>query len=121
VTNTGEKLFRVFDIELLKRPPAGEPLAPRALPHVTPQWEEKLARSSSVQLAAGEKTTIPASRYAILLIAIRGTIQLSGTDTNSPAPALQWGEYRFFPAQTRLQLANSANDAAEAILLELTG
>jgi hypothetical protein len=34
---------------------------------------------------------------------------------------LQWGEYRFFPAQTRLQLANSANDAAEAILLELTG
>src|SRR4051812_27455504 len=60
VTNTGAGLFRVFDIELLKKPAAGAPLPVANAPQVKPHWDETLARSSSVQIEPGAKVEIPA-------------------------------------------------------------
>lgn len=119
VTNTGTGLFRVFDIELLKKPSAHGPLAAMASAGVKPHWEEKLARSSGVQLEPKARTEIPATRCASLVVAIAGAVQIT---SGRPATTrtLKWGEYAFFPPHLALTLVASGAEKAEAVLLELT-
>lgn len=121
VTNTGAGLFRVFDIELLKKPSGSWQLPPLTAEHVMTGWDERLARSSNVQLEAGAKTEIPASRCALLVVAIRGALQVAPTGASSAGRKLQWGDYHFFPPQNRLGITNASGEKAEAVLLELKG
>jgi len=119
VTNTGAGLFRVYDIELLNRPSSRVALPPFASPQIKPQWEERLARSSSVRLPAGGKAEIPAGRSAALVIPIAGAVQvLEGAKTKTQR-TLSWGEFQFVPAQTRVEIRTSGRDPAEAVLVEL--
>jgi hypothetical protein len=120
VTNTGTGLFRVFDIELLNRPATNLPLPTLTSPLVKLHWEENLARSSGIHLGARGKVEIPASRAATLIVPISGSVQVTTGDANAPAPRiLNWGDWQFFPAQTRLAIQNSGAEPAEAVLLEL--
>jgi quercetin dioxygenase-like cupin family protein len=119
VTNTGAGLFRVYDIELLNRPAPAAPLPPLASPQVKPQWEERLARSSTVRLPAGGKAEIPSGRSAALVIPIAGAVQvLDGAKAKTPR-TLKWGEFQFVPAQTRLEIRPAGSEPAEAVLVEL--
>ena len=121
VTNTGAGLFRVFDIELLKKPTGSWQLPTMTAEHVKTGWDERLARSSNVQLEVGAKTELPASRCALLVVAIRGALQVGPTGASSAGRKLQWGDYHFFPPQTRLGITNASGEKAEAVLLELKG
>ena len=120
VTNTGAGLFRVFDIELLKKPSGSEPLPALTGAHLKPIWDERLARSSSIQLPAHAKTQIPASRCALLLVGIKGSVQFSSSGSKAPASrGLKWADYQYFPPQSRLEISNPSGENAEAVLLEL--
>jgi hypothetical protein len=115
VTNTGTNLFRVYDIELLRKPSATPfPPAPTG---VKPKWEEKLVRSSNLVLDAGGKTEIKASDCAHVLVGIMGNPAASGGKAGERA--LKHGEFLFYPPRTAVSLRNSGKDAAEVVLLEL--
>jgi hypothetical protein len=117
VLNTGSGLFRVFDIEILKRPTA----APRypALPAAAQvQWTEPLVRSSRVPLAPGANVALPAG-CALLLVTTTGAVDLAPAPGHSGAGTAKWGEYRFVPKQTAVTLKNSSNAPAEMVVLEL--
>ena len=120
VTNTGAGLFRVFDIELLKKPSANAAPPTLATSQKKPHWDEKLARSSTVQLEPATKSDVAASSHAYLVVAIQGAVQVASAGAKpSAARTLKWGDYQFFPAQTRLEISNSAKEKAEVVLLEL--
>ncbi len=115
VTNTGTGLFRVFDIELLHAKPANPPAFAPLPPPAVPQWEEKLARLSKVQLEPGASCTITATAQSHLVVGIHGAVELVDAHT-SP---LQNADYRFVPAQKPVVLANHGKEKAEALLLDL--
>src|SRR4051812_3263269 len=107
VTNTGAGLFRVFDIELLNTPGANRTLPPIAGSAMKSQWEEKLARSSELQLEPKAKTEISAGGSSLLVVAVNGTLQLSGGAAgDGKSKTLKWGDYQFFPPNTRLVVTN---------------
>jgi quercetin dioxygenase-like cupin family protein len=117
VTNTGTGLFRVFDIELLRKPPAAGAFAP--LSGVTAQWTEKLVRSSNLVLKPGAKLALPATLSAHFLVAIRGAARLTASSAKSETFTLKWGDYRFVPPQSGLELETSGPEPSEVVLLEL--
>ena len=122
VTNTGAGLFRVFDIELLKKPAAAAAPAVPLPPGVKPHWDETLARSSSVQLEPNAKLEIPRSRHAYLVVAISGTPRITPEGPKAAGPkSMKPGDYQFFPPQTQLEIVNANREKAEAVLLELKG
>lgn len=118
VTNTGAGLFRVFDIELLHRPTTSTPLPPLPSAPVNLHWEERLARSSGITLAAGEQVVFPANDAALLLVVTAGSLGAKAGDSRSPSRH-RWGEFRFFPQKTRLELHATGPDRAGALLLEV--
>lgn len=119
VTNTGTGLFRVYDIELLKKPSTAT-LPPLAVPHATLHWEEKRLRSSGIALAPNTKTEIPPSRCATLVVATAGKVQLTPNGPKAgSARTLNMTDYQFYPAQTRIQIENSNSARAEMVFLEL--
>lgn len=119
VTNTGRGLFRVFDIELLQRPNGSTPLPPLPPAHLKLHWDERLARGSGLTLAAGERISLPPIRAARFLVVTAGTISDSVDGSPAASSPLGWAEFRFFPAQTRLELRAAGPDRAEAVLLEV--
>ena len=119
VTNTGAGLFRVFDIEILKKPAATRPRPPIASPVVRAHWDEKLVRSSSVQLDPGARLDLPSNAYATLLVGISGTIHARSSGAAASTATIAWGDYRFTPAGAGLTLENTAKEKAELVLLEL--
>lgn len=118
VTNTGASLFRVYDIELLRKPSAAM-LPPLAISHAKLHWEEKRLRSSGILLAANAKTEVPATACSTLVVATAGKVQLASHGAKAGSRALNTTEYQFYPPQTRLQISNPNADQAEVVLLEL--
>jgi hypothetical protein len=119
VTNTGVGLFRVFDIEFLKKPSGQPPLEKIESPHIETHWDEKLVRSSSLTLEPSAEVEIPAHDYASLIVAISGTLHLRPDGTAPSKSPLRWGDYQFHPARTKFAVRNTGKDKAEAVLLEL--
>ncbi|MEO5961768.1 MAG: hypothetical protein ABIR80_21865 [Opitutaceae bacterium] len=118
VTNTGRSWFRVFDIELLKKPAAYAVLSP--VQRLTPQWTERLVRSSNLTLTAGAKIQLPATSCAWLIVTIEGSMQLAPIGTSPPATrAISQFGFLYVPPQTRFEITADANDGVEAVVLEI--
>lgn len=119
VTNTGASLFRVFDIELLKKAPTSTPLRPLIAPHLKVHWDERLLRSSGIALAGGGSTQIPSTQAAYLVIGTAGIVRIAPSGGPSSFDMVALADYRFFPPHTSLQITNAQDEQAEVVLLEL--
>ena len=119
VTNTSVGLFRVFDIEFLKKP-SGQPVLPALeAPHIEVHWDEKLVRSSSITLEPNAEVVLAAHDCASLIVAIVGTLQVRPSGAVPAKSPLKWGDFQFHPARTQFTVRNTGKDKAEAVLLEL--
>jgi hypothetical protein len=115
VTNTGNNLFHVYDIELLR--PASE--AAFAAPPVGArvQWDQSRLRAMSLTVEPGTSTTIAASADAHLVVAIRDTVGVQ--PKTGGGRDVKPGEYSFHAANTALLVRNGGKASAECVLLEL--
>jgi quercetin dioxygenase-like cupin family protein len=119
VTNTGDGLFRVFDIELLRPAPATPPVYAKLPVPATAPWEEKRARMIKVPLEAGASCTFAAGTQSHLIIGIAGSLNVATDAKPSNARELKWADYRFCAAQTPITVTNPGKEKAEALILEL--
>lgn len=120
VTNVGQSVFHVLDIELL-RPPASVDIAPAAAsPEMKLEWEQKLVRLYKFSLAAGKQAKVAPGGCAHLLIGVSGTVQSATGSSGASAPGeLKPGAYLFFAPGSRIQIDNRGQEAAACVLLEL--
>jgi hypothetical protein len=118
VTNTGEGLFRVLDIELLHAKPATPPPFGKLPAGAASQWEEKLVRVVKIPLEPGATCTLPASTQSRLVVGISGTVSATAAKELT-VNNLKWADHRFFTAQAALVLSNPGTEKAEALVLEL--
>lgn len=119
VTNTGDSLFRVFDIELLHAKPASPAAFAKLPPGTSASFEEKLGRVVKIPLDPGASCTFPAGSQSRLLVGISGALNAATEAKPSGAKELKWADYRFFAAPTPLTVTNSGKEKGEALLLEL--
>lgn len=120
VTNTGATLFRVFDIELVRKAPDAAAAAVARPPRAEFKWDETLVRSSSVRLDPGTRAEFAANPCAHLLVAIGGTITTSAEVKGAIAKReLEHGDYQFVSANARFEIGNHGKGPAEAVLLQL--
>jgi hypothetical protein len=119
VTNTGENLFRVFDIELLHPKPANAPAYAKLPASASSPWEEKLVRMIKLPVEPGASVELPAGPQSHLLIGTTGALRAATDAKLSNAKDLKWADYRFFAAKTSITVTNPGKEKAEALLLEL--
>ncbi|MSU47487.1 MAG: hypothetical protein EXS37_00065 [Opitutus sp.] len=119
VTNRGENLFRVFDIELVRPAPASGPIPMKPIAALDRRWEEKRVRSSLVRLDSAARCDVPAGNCAHLLIAIDAVVNTTARGNGSGDLRLNTQEFRFFPAQTGFHIRNPGAEKTGCVLLEL--
>lgn len=120
VTNTGAGLFRVFDIELLRKKPADKKALPALPANARPHWDENLARSSNWTLEPGARLELPAGDAALLVVGITGKCTVAHSRAHAPErSSLGWADYRFIPPHTDMALHNAGSERAEVIVLEM--
>lgn len=110
VTNRGEDVFHVLDIELLH--PGGAAFGPPIEASGTVlAWAEKTVRSYRVSVPAGARCAIAPAAAARLVVAVSGAGSIDGADL--PAQA-----YRFFEPGRPVEI-EARGGAADYVLLEL--
>lgn len=120
VTNQGPGIFRVLDIELLRRPADVETAPVSAPTDAKLEWEQKRARLFHLELAPRGFRELSASKRAYLLICATGEVDAEiGSATANKIHELKSGDYRYFPPGTRLRINNPTMDATTCVLLEL--
>jgi len=119
VWNQDTVVYHVMDIELLKPGPEN---APPALSgeNVRLNFDQKMVRSYTLDLAKGKSFEVPSSSSAHLLIRISGDPDNSDTKLNSSAPGdTKAGSFQWFPAGKPFRLNNNHSTTQEFVLLEL--
>jgi hypothetical protein len=113
VTNTGAADFHVFDIELLHKKPVAASAAAALPSGAKLEWEEKLARMSTLKVGPKDHVAVAADDCSHLLIGIKGAV------ATEKRGGLKLGDYTYFPARTKFEVSSSDGSPAEALLLEL--
>ena len=110
VYNSGNNVFHVMDIELLKKEPSKDSCSALHGDNIQITADEKLVCTYKVDLNQSFK--IPKNNCAYLLVCINGTIKAANKTINT-------GEYIFFNAGADIPLITNQNTVATCVLLEL--
>jgi hypothetical protein len=111
VYNSGNNIFHVMDVELVKKNPSADSCAALQQINVETTINEKLVRVYEFDLKAHQSFNIFKSSCAHLLICISGTV-------NTENKKIATGEYAFFDPKTTIVI-NNQNDNSTCVLLEL--
>lgn len=112
VYNTGNNVFHVMDIELLKPAPAQDSCAALSQSNLQPASNEKLANVYKLNLDKDGSLSLPAGNCAYLAICISGEIV-------SANKKIKEGEYIFFDPGNTIKLTNQQEKKATCVLLQL--
>ena len=112
VFNTGNNVFHVMDIELVKKIPSQDSCNALTATNLQTQLNEKLIRTYKLSLTAGQSFIINKSSCAHLLVCIDGSVTVSNKTITT-------GEYRFFQPGSDIPLINNKTTSATCVLLEL--
>jgi len=112
VYNSGDSVFHVMDIELVKKEPSADSCAAVQQSNVETTINEKLVRVYKFDVSNQTPFNMQKSSCAHLLICISGEIH---TSDKKLAP----GDYAFFDPNTAIAISNQQNNNATCVLLEL--
>ncbi|HVX27576.1 MAG TPA: hypothetical protein VHB70_14595 [Parafilimonas sp.] len=112
VFNSGDNVFHVMDIELVKKNPSSDSCDAIHANNVETTINEKLVRVYKFDLAAAQSLNITKSSCAHLLICISGNV-------NSINKKLSTGDYVFFKPNTETTVNNQSADKSTCVVLEL--
>ncbi len=112
VYNSGNNIFHVMDIELVKKEPSHDSCIALQQNNFQTTINEKLVRVYKFNLDEHQLLNLTKNSCAHLLICISGEI-------NTSNKKLSTGEYFFFNANTSISINNNQNNSATCVLLEL--
>ena len=112
VYNSGNNVFHVMDIELVKKHASNDSCVALQQSNIETTINEKLVRAYKLNLNGHQKLNIPKSSCAHLLVCISGEI-------SAAKKAFKTGEYAFFNASTEVAVENNQTNTATCVLLEL--
>jgi hypothetical protein len=112
VYNSGNNVFHVMDIELVKKELLPDSCAALQQNNLQTTINEKLVRLYKADLIAHQSFNIPKSSCPHLLITVSGKVTVAGKK-------LYTGDYIFFQPNTEITISNQQNNNAACVLLEL--
>ncbi|HEX5154314.1 MAG TPA: hypothetical protein VFW07_22855 [Parafilimonas sp.] len=112
VYNSGDNIFHVMDIELVKKDPSPDSCNFLQQSNGETTINERLVRVYKFDLNAHQSFSIPKGNCAYLLICISGKI--NAADKNIPE-----GSYIFFDPGSSVYIRNGINNLSTCILVEL--
>ena len=112
VYNTGNNVFHVMDIELLKSAPAQDSCAALSQSNLELAINQKLANVYKLNLDKDRSLNLPAGNCAYLAVCISGEV----ISANKKVKA---GEYVFFNPGNKIKLTNQQEEKAMCVLLQL--
>jgi hypothetical protein len=112
VYNSGDSVFHVMDIELLKKEPAPDSCSALQQNNIETTINEKLVRVYKFDLNNNKSLNIQKSSCAHLLICISGEI-------NTGTREIKTGEFIFFQPNTAIAVNNKQPGNSTCVLLQL--
>jgi hypothetical protein len=112
VYNSGNNVFHVMDIELVKKEPSADSCDPIQQANVATTINEKLVRVYKLDLNTSQSLNINKSSCAHLFICISGEASVANKK-------IRTGEYIFFKPNTATVITNHQNENTTCVLLEL--
>ena len=112
VYNSGDNVFHVMDIELVKKEPSPDSCNVLQQSNSETTIKERLVNVYKFDLNTDQSFNIPKSNCAYLMICISGEINA----TNSK---ITTGEYKFFDPGAAITLRNAQNKSSTFVLLQL--
>jgi len=112
VFNSGDNVFHVMDIELVKNSPSADSCLPLQESNAETTINERLVRGYKLNINQNQSINRGKSSCAHILICISGEVSASNKNLTS-------GEYIFFNPNTNISVNNNRSDAAICVLLEL--
>ena len=112
VYNSGNNVFHVMDIELVKKQPSPDSCIAIQQNNIETTINEKLVRVYKFDLTGHQSLPIPKSNCAYLLVCITGKINITNREITT-------GEYLFFDPGSAIVLGNGQKDHSTFVLLQL--
>jgi hypothetical protein len=112
VYNSGDSVFHVMDIELVKKEPSADSCAALQQSNIETTINEKLVRVYKFDVSNQTPFNMQKSSCAHLLICISGEIHTSNKK-------LATGDFAFFDPNTAIAISSQQNNNATCVMLEL--